>query len=217
MQLQPALGSVVRQPLGVVLVIAPWNYPVQLTLCPMIGAIAAGNAVVVKPSELAPATSAALAKYLPRYTENRVIRVVEGEVPETTALLEQCFDHIFYTGNGRVACVVMEAAAKHLTPVTLELGGKSPVWVEPSADLDEVAGWLAWGKFLNAGQTCVAPNYVLTTPAVARRLAQAMGQRIREVYGDDPRASNDFARIVNEHHASRLVGLIDQTKERMLR
>ncbi|GFN04757.1 hypothetical protein Smic_33130 [Streptomyces microflavus] len=153
-----ATAHTVLDPLGVVLVIAPWNYPVQLLLAPVVGALASGNCVVVKPSELAPATSAAVAGLLPRYLDTDAVGVVEGAVEETTALLEQHFDHIFYTGNGTVGRIVMTAAAKHLTPVTLELGGKSPVFVDRGTDLKAVAGRLASGKFLNAGQTCVAPT-----------------------------------------------------------
>jgi aldehyde dehydrogenase (NAD+) len=138
-------------PLGVVLVIAPWNYPAQLLLAPMVGALASGNAVVAKPSELAPATSAALAELIPAYLDPDAVAVVEGGVPETTALLAERFDHIFYTGNGTVGRIVMRAAAEHLTPVTLELGGKSPVFVDRGTDLEAVADRLARGKFLNAG------------------------------------------------------------------
>ncbi|RFA20628.1 aldehyde dehydrogenase family protein [Subtercola boreus] len=205
----PATASVVKEPLGVVLVIAPWNYPVQLLLVPIIGAIAAGNAVVAKPSELAPATSAVFARLFPRYLDNRAITVVEGGVPETTELLAQRFDHIFYTGNGRVGRIVLEAAAKHLTPVTLELGGKSPAYIDDTVDLDVVAHRLAWGKFMNAGQTCVAPDYVLTTPALARRLEPLLVKVIEEFYGTDPELSDSYGRIVNDAQFERLTGLLD--------
>ncbi|MDD0858345.1 aldehyde dehydrogenase family protein [Arthrobacter alpinus] len=154
--LAPARARTVLEPLGVVLVIAPWNYPIQLLLAPMIGALAAGNTVVGKPSEMAPACSAALARWIPEYLDGAVT-IVEGGVPETTMLLEEHFDHIFYTGNGRVGRIVMAAAAKHLTPVTLELGGKSPVYIDESVDMIAAARRIAWGKFMNAGQTCVAP------------------------------------------------------------
>jgi aldehyde dehydrogenase (NAD+) len=206
--LMPAVGRIVRQPLGVVLIIAPWNYPVTLLLTPLIGAIAAGNAVVLKPSELAPATSTLLARLIPEYLDPRAIQVVEGGVDETTELLENRWDHIFYTGNGTVGRIVMAAAARHLTPVTLELGGKSPVWVDDSADLAMVARWLVWGKFLNAGQTCVAPDYLLTTVAVAPRLAAALGTQITSFYGEDPQRSADYARIVTTRHLDRLAGLL---------
>ncbi|MFE0820290.1 aldehyde dehydrogenase family protein [Streptomyces sp. NPDC058847] len=196
-------------PLGVVLVIAPWNYPAQLLLAPVVGALAAGNAVVAKPSELAPATSAALARLLPRYLDTDAVAVVEGGVPETTALLAERFDHIFYTGNGTVGRIVMRAAAEHLTPVTLELGGKSPAFVDRDADLGTVAARLAAGKFLNAGQTCVAPDYVLTDPETAAALESALVRAVEALYGSDPARSSEYARIVNERHFDRLSGLLD--------
>ncbi|MFJ8653007.1 aldehyde dehydrogenase family protein [Streptomyces rochei] len=196
-------------PLGVVLVIAPWNYPAQLLLAPVVGALAAGNAVVAKPSELAPATSAALARLLPRYLDTDAVAVVEGGVPETTALLAERFDHIFYTGNGTVGRIVMRAAAEHLTPVTLELGGKSPAFVGRDADLDTVAARLVAGKFLNAGQTCVAPDYVLTDPETAAALEPALVRAVEAQYGTDPARSTEYARIVNERHFDRLTGLLD--------
>ncbi|GGW52046.1 aldehyde dehydrogenase family protein [Streptomyces xantholiticus] len=196
-------------PLGVVLVIAPWNYPAQLLLAPMAGALAAGNAVVAKPSELAPATSAALARLLPQYLDTDAVAVVEGGVPETTALLEQRFDHILYTGNGTVGRIVMAAAARHLTPVTLELGGKSPAFVDRGTDLDTVAARLAAGKFLNAGQTCVAPDYVLTDPETARALEGALAKAVEGLYGPDASASPEYGRIVNERHFDRLTALLD--------
>ncbi|MEV5885843.1 aldehyde dehydrogenase family protein [Streptomyces sp. NPDC052020] len=195
-------------PLGVVLVIAPWNYPAQLLLAPMVGALAAGNAVVAKPSELAPATSAALARLLPAYLDTDAVAVVEGGVPETTALLAERFDHVFYTGNGTVGRIVMRAAAEHLTPVTLELGGKSPAFVDRGTDLGVVADRLVRGKFLNAGQTCVAPDYVLTDPETAAALEPALARAVEAVYGPDPAASPAYSRIVNERHFDRLVGLL---------
>ncbi|MEV0641560.1 aldehyde dehydrogenase family protein [Streptomyces sp. NPDC050619] len=196
-------------PLGVVLVIAPWNYPVQLLLAPVVGALAAGNAVVAKPSEMAPATSAALARLLPAYLDTDAVAVVEGGIPETTALLAERFDHVFYTGNGTVGRIVMRAAAEHLTPVTLELGGKSPAFVDRDTDLDVVADRLARGKFLNAGQTCVAPDYVLTDPDTAAALEPALARAVEALYGTDPSASGEYGRIVNERHFDRLTGLLD--------
>jgi aldehyde dehydrogenase (NAD+) len=207
--LVPARASVVREPLGVVLVIAPWNYPVQLLLAPVVGALAAGNAVVLKPSELAPVTSAAMARLVPEYLDPRAVAVIEGGVEETTELLRQRWDHIFYTGNGRVGRIVAAAAVEHLTPVTLELGGKSPVYVDDTVDVRAAALRIAWGKFLNAGQTCVAPDYLLATPAVARRLAEAFPEAVRQLYGDDPATSPDYGRIVDERHFERLSGLLD--------
>ncbi|MGW7510067.1 aldehyde dehydrogenase family protein [Streptomyces massasporeus] len=196
-------------PLGVVLVIAPWNYPAQLLLAPVVGALAAGNAVVAKPSELSPATSAALARLLPAYLDADAVAVVEGGVPETTALLAERFDHIFYTGNGTVGRIVLRAAAEHLTPVTLELGGKSPAFVDRDTDLAVVAERLAQGKFLNAGQTCVAPDYVLTDPETAAALEPLLAEAVKALYGSDPAASGEYGRIINERHFDRLTGLLD--------
>ncbi|MFB7505537.1 aldehyde dehydrogenase family protein [Streptomyces broussonetiae] len=195
-------------PLGVVLVIAPWNYPAQLLLAPMVGALASGNAVVVKPSELAPATSAVLAELIPAFLDTDAVAVVEGGIPETTALLAERFDHIFYTGNGTVGRIVMRAAAEHLTPVTLELGGKSPVFVDQGADLEVVADRLVRGKFLNAGQTCVAPDYVLTDPSTAAALEPALVRAVEALFGTDPAASPEYGRIINERHFDRLLALL---------
>jgi aldehyde dehydrogenase (NAD+) len=206
---KPARARIVREPVGVVLVIAPWNYPVQLLLAPVAGAIAAGNCVVAKPSEVASATSAVLARLLPEYLDPECVAVVEGAVEETTALLEQRFDHILYTGNGRVARVVMEAAAKHLTPVTLELGGKSPVYIDESADLEVAARRVAWGKFLNAGQTCIAPDYVLVSRGLEDRFVELVRRSVFDFYGNEPKDSSDYARIVDDRHFQRLVGLLD--------
>ncbi|MFF9031508.1 aldehyde dehydrogenase family protein [Streptomyces iakyrus] len=196
-------------PLGVVLVIAPWNYPAQLLLAPVVGALASGNAVVAKPSELSPATSAVLARLLPAYLDTDAVAVVEGGVPETTALLAERFDHIFYTGNGTVGRIVLRAAAEHLTPVTLELGGKSPAFVDRDTDLAVVADRLARGKFLNAGQTCVAPDYVLTDPETAAALEPLLVNAVKGLYGSDPAASGEYGRIINERHFDRLTGLLD--------
>jgi aldehyde dehydrogenase (NAD+) len=207
----PGRATVVREPLGVALVVAPWNYPVHLLLLPMAAAIAAGNCVVGKPSELTPKTSAALARLVRRHLDDRAVTLVEGGPEETQALLAERFDTIFYTGNGRVGRIVMEAAAKHLTPVTLELGGKSPVIVDADVDLPVAARRIAWGKFLNAGQTCVAPDYVLAHRSVEHDLLEALRNTLHSFYGDDPRRSADYARIVNERHFDRLSGLLSST------
>jgi aldehyde dehydrogenase (NAD+) len=207
--LRPARARIVPEPLGVVLVIAPWNYPVHLLLLPMAYALAAGNTVIGKPSEVAAATSAALARWLPRYVDSDAVVLVEGDAPVVTSLLEQRFDHIFYTGNGRVGRIVMAAAARHLTPVTLELGGKSPVLVDRSANIDVAARRVAWGKWLNAGQTCVAPDYVLVDRQVEGPFVDALARHARAFYGEDPQGSDDYARIVNDRHFDRLCGLID--------
>ena len=206
--LAPAKGRRVREPLGTVLIIAPWNYPVNLSLAPLVGALAAGNTALVKPSELAPATSAALAELLPRYLDTEAVAVVEGGIPESTALLDERFDHIFYTGNGTVARIVMAAAAKHLTPVTVELGGKSPAIVEPGVDLATTARRLAWGKFTNTGQTCVAPDYVLAIGDTAEPLQRELTAAITEMFGEDPSHSADYGRIVNERHFARITALL---------
>lgn len=201
----PATAKIVPEPLGTMLIIAPWNYPVHLLLVPFVGAIAAGNAVVVKPSELAPATSHVMGRLIPQYMDRQAVQVVEGGVAETTSLLERHFDRIVFTGNGRVGRIVMEAAAKNLTPVTLELGGKSPVWFSDTEHIDQAAGRIAWGKFINAGQTCVAPDYILTTPENARPLAAALQRAIIDRWGTDARRSPDFARIINAKQFDRLV------------
>jgi aldehyde dehydrogenase (NAD+) len=205
---QPGRSRIVPEPKGVVLIIAPWNYPLQLVLAPLVGAVAAGNAAVVKPSEVSRHTSAALARILPQYLDPEAIAVVEGGVEETTELLEQRFDHILYTGNERVARIVLAAAAKHLTPVTLELGGKSPCLVDRDADLEIAASRIAWGKFLNAGQTCVAPDHVLVHREVAAPLLDALKRRIREFFGEDAAASPDYGRIASERHAARFAQLL---------
>ena len=204
----PARAYTLLEPLGVALVIAPWNYPLMLALSPVIGALAAGNAVLVKPSELAPTTSALIAELLPRYLDPLAVAVVEGGVPETTALLDQRFDAIFYTGNGRVGRIVMTAAAKHLTPVTLELGGKSPVYVDETADLRIAAKRIAWGKYLNAGQTCVAPDYLIAPRPVAERLVPMIADAVDGLYGADPMSSADYGRIVDTRQFDRLEPLL---------
>jgi aldehyde dehydrogenase (NAD+) len=205
----PGRATIHREPMGVALVIAPWNYPIQLLLLPMAAALAAGNCVVGKPSELAPATSSALADLVPRYVDTEAVAVVEGGVPETTALLAQRWDHIFYTGNGTVGRVVARAAAEHLTPVTLELGGKSPVIVDADADLKVAAKRIAWGKWLNAGQTCVAPDHLLVHEDVADELVDRIVAASKSFYGDQPKDSADYARIVNDRHFARLGRLVD--------
>jgi aldehyde dehydrogenase (NAD+) len=206
---RPATARIVPEPLGTVLVIAPWNYPLQLLLAPLVPALAAGNTVVLKPSEVAPATSALVEAALPRYLDERAVGVVTGGVEETTALLDERFDHIFYTGNGTVGRVVMRAAAEHLTPVTLELGGKSPAIVTADADIEVTARRIAWGKFVNAGQTCVAPDYVLVDASVEDELLRALRVAIESSYGGDPSRSADYCRIVNERHHDRLTALLD--------
>ena len=205
----PARSKLIPEPLGVVLVIAPWNYPIQLLLVPVAGAIAAGNAVVMKPSEVSAATSAVLGRLVPKYMDPAAVAIVEGGVPETTELLDQHFDHIFYTGNGTVGRVVMAAAVKNLTPVTLELGGKSPVIIDSSANLKVAARRVAWGKWLNAGQTCVAPDYVLIDETSRDAFVEELRRAISDFYGADPKASDSYGRIVSPRHLERLTSLID--------
>jgi aldehyde dehydrogenase (NAD+) len=205
---QPGKSRIHKEPYGVVLVIAPWNYPFGLVMSPLIGAIAAGNCVVVKPSEVAPHTSALLARKLPHYVDRDCIRVVEGAVPETTALLAEKWDYIFYTGNGAVGRVVMQAAAKHLTPVTLELGGKSPCIVDEHVNLDTTVKRILWGKFSNAGQTCVAPDYILAHERIHDALLDKLKATIQAFYGDDPQKSPDYGRVVNARHHARLMKLM---------
>ena len=206
---KPGKAYVHREPLGVALVIAPWNYPLQLRAAPVGAAIAAGNCAVLKPSELAPATSAAFTRLVPRYLDPDAFAVVAGGVPETQALLAQRWDTIFYTGNGTVGRVVMRAAAEHLTPVTLELGGKSPTIVAADADVTVAARRIAFGKYLNAGQTCVAPDHVFVERPAHDRLVGALSDAVRELYGADPSRSADYGRIVNDRHFERLSGLFD--------
>lgn len=201
---QPAQAWTEPQPLGVVLLIAPWNYPLQLLLAPLVAAVAAGNCALLKPSELAPATSAVVADLVPRYLDPEGVIVVEGGVPVTTELLSHPFDHILFTGSTRVGQVVMEAAAKHLTPVTLELGGKSPTIVAADADLKVAARRIAWAKILNAGQTCIAPDYVLVERSVSEAFTGLLVDELEKFRDRAPATS-----IVNEHHLDRLEGLLD--------
>ena len=204
---QPGSSRIVPEPLGVVCVIAPWNYPLQLLVAPLAAAVAAGNAVVAKPSELAPATADALESLLGALNEPAIATVLGG-VPESTELLRQRFDHLFYTGNATVGRVVMRAAAEHLTPVTLELGGKSPAIVSRHAKLDVAAKRIAWGRFLNAGQTCIAPDHVLVEREVHDELVRLLVAAVAELYGPDPRSSPDYARIVSDAHVQRLQNLL---------
>lgn len=213
MALQPGKSFIQPEPLGVVLIVAPWNYPVLLLLNPLVGALAAGNAVMLKPSEVAPHTSAVLAQLIPRYLDPEAVAVVEGGVAETTALLAERFDHIFYTGNGAVGRIVMQAAAKHLTPVTLELGGKSPCIIDEHVDLDVAAKRVVWGKFFNCGQTCVAPDYLLVVDKVYDRFVALLADNIKAFYGSQPEQSPDLGRIINARHHRRLLDLLPGSGE----
>lgn len=201
---QPGRSYIQPEPQGTVLIIGAWNYPMQLILAPLVAVIAAGNCAIVKPSELAPATSQLIAKLIPLYLDPQAVSVVEGAVEETTALLALPFDHIMYTGNGQVARIVMSAAAKHLTPVTLELGGKSPVYVDNTADITITAQRIAWGKWMNAGQTCIAPDYILTSTDMVAPLVAALKKQIETMFGKDPQQSTSYGKVVNERHAERI-------------
>jgi aldehyde dehydrogenase (NAD(P)+) len=194
------------EPLGVVLVIGAWNYPVHLTLLPLISALAAGNCVVIKPSEMARATARTLADLIPKYLDMSCYSVINGGPQETEELLRRRFDYIFYTGNSTVAKIVMAAAARHLTPVTLELGGKCPCVVDESVDLDIAAKRIAWGKFYNSGQTCIAVDYVLCVSSIEFKLIEALKRAIMELYGEKP--DSDYCKIINDKHFSRLEALM---------
>jgi len=209
----PGSSRIVREPLGVALIITPWNYPFSLAINPLAGAIAAGNTVLIKPSEVAPATSALIAKLIPQYLDSECVKVIEGGVSETTEVLAQRFDHIFYTGNATVGRIVMAAAAKHLTPVTLELGGKSPCIVDEHGDLEVQARRILWAKFYNCGQTCVAPDYVLAHKNVHDKLVEIFARVVREFWGDDAQQSKDYGRIVNTRHHRRLMALLPGSGE----
>ena len=209
---QPGTSRIYYSPLGVNLIIAPYNYPVNLSFSPLIAAIAAGNTVVLKTSEMTPACSTVIQKMLEENFDPRHIAYIPGEIPETTLLLQQKFDHIFFTGSPRVGSIVMAAAAKNLTPVTLELGGKSPCIVHHDANLDLAVKRICNGKFMNAGQTCIAPDYVLVHRDVKEAFLQKMAQRIRDCYGDDPEQSPDFGRIISANHFSRIAAMISLEK-----
>lgn len=204
----PASGMILQEPRGVVLVIGAWNYPLQLTISPLIAAISAGNCVVVKPSEVAEHTATLVSKLLKEAFAPDFVSCVEGGVNETTELLREKFDHIFFTGSTQIGRVIYEAAAQQLTPVTLELGGKSPCFVDGGCRMDVAARRITWGKFVNAGQTCVAPDYVLVERSALDRFVAAMKRAIQEFYGSDPSKSPDLGRIVNDRHFQRLSSML---------
>ncbi|KWU56699.1 aldehyde dehydrogenase [Bacillus mycoides] len=205
-------GKVVPEPYGVTLIIAPWNYPFQLAIAPLVGALAAGNTVVLKPSELTPNVSKVLTRMLGELFPEELVSVVEGGAQESTALLKEPFDYIFFTGSVGVGKVVMEAAAKKLTPLTLELGGKSPCIVHKDAKLDVTARRIVWGKFLNAGQTCVAPDYMYVHSSVKEQLIEALRHEIAEQYGKDALQNDNYVRIVSERHFERLCTFLQDGK-----
>lgn len=206
----PGRGFVRPEPCGAVLIIGPWNYPLQLLLLPLVGAMAAGNCSVLKPSEFAPHTATAVAGLIREHFPEEYLAVVEGDREVAEALLQERFDKIFFTGGTNIGRAVMTAAAKHLTPVILELGGKCPCIVCADAPLQVTARRIAWGKLLNAGQTCIAPDFVLVERRISGGFRDAFKQAVREFYGDDPRSSPDYGRIVNRRHFDRLVGYLGQ-------
>lgn len=213
LQFLPARNRLIPQPLGIVGIIAPWNYPLQLTLAPAIGAIAAGNRVIIKPSELVPHFSALLKETVAQKfdTTELLVTGVEDEIAKGFAHLH--FDHLVFTGSTRVGRLVAEAAGRNLTPVTLELGGKSPAIIDMSADLDEAAERIAYGKLLNAGQTCIAPDYVLVPEGVLQAFAEKVRTQMRRMFGTDP-ANKDYTSIISDRHYARLEGLVADAAQR---
>jgi aldehyde dehydrogenase (NAD+) len=200
------------EPLGVVLIIGTWNYPFQLIISPLIGAIAAGNCAIVKPSEIASHTSSIVAKIISKYFQPAYIAAVEGGIEASQKLLAEKFDHIFFTGGTSVGKIIMAAAAKHLTPVTLELGGKSPCIVDNDINLEHTARRITWGKFINAGQTCIAPDYLLVDKKIKKDLIEELKKCLKEFYGENPANSPDYARIISEKHFDRLVKFLEDGK-----
>ena len=204
-----AKSMIYPEPYGVALIISPWNYPFQLAIAPLIGAVAAGNCAVLKPSELTPATSELLGKIIKNSFPEEYIAVVQGGIDASQALLKEKWDYIFFTGSVSVGKIVMEAAAKSLTPVTLELGGKSPCIVHKDANLQLAAKRIAWGKFINAGQTCVAPDYVYIHRGVREEFLSFLQKAIIELYTEDIFKSGEFTRIVSERHFNRLTDFLN--------
>jgi aldehyde dehydrogenase (NAD+) len=210
--LWPSVGYIIKEPYGVALIISPWNYPFQLLFSPLIGAIAAGNTAILKPSEYAPYTSEVMAKIIESAFEENYIKVIPGAVAETTALLELPFDYLFFTGSVPVGKIVMAAAAKHLTPLTLELGGKSPAIIDKEVNLKISARKIVWGKFFNSGQTCIAPDYILVHEDIKDALISEIKQTLQHFYGANPQESVHYSRIVNTRHFDRLLRLLDPSK-----
>jgi aldehyde dehydrogenase (NAD+) len=208
----PSTDYIYKEPYGKVLIIAPWNYPFQLALCPLISAVAAGNQVVLKPSELTPKTSEIIAKIIRKVFDKNHVKVVEGGVEVSQQLLSERWDYIFFTGSVPVGKIVAKAAAKNLTPVTLELGGKSPCIIDETANLKLAAKRIAWGKFVNAGQTCIAPDYILIQKDMKSHFVTYLKEEITKAYGKNPAESPDFARIINVKNWHRLVNMIEPDK-----
>ena len=205
-----------KEPFGVVLVMGTWNYPLQLFLNPFVGVIAAGNCALLKPSEIATETGKLVAQLIPQYMDGDCIQVMQGGIPETTEILQERFDYIAFTGSTKVGKIVMSAAAKFLTPVLLELGGKSPVYVDEDSDLHIVANRIIWGKCCNAGQTCIAPDYVLCHKKSVDNLIDELKSSVREFYGEDPQKSESYGRIVSSKHFNRLVDILQKMPKEKL-
>lgn len=207
-----AHSTIVKEPYGVVLIMSPWNYPVLLTLEPLVGALAAGNTVILKPSAYAPATSAVLKQMVDEFFDPKLVAMVTGGREKNKALLDEKFDYIFFTGGVTVGKYVMHQAAEHLTPVTLELGGKSPVIIDKTANLWVAAKRVAFGKYLNCGQTCVAPDYVLIDESVKDQFVALLKKAIAKMYTDHALGNKDYGKMINKKHFDRVCGLIDPKK-----
>jgi aldehyde dehydrogenase (NAD+) len=208
----PSTDYIYKEPYGKVLIIAPWNYPFQLALYPLVSAVAAGNQVVLKPSELTPKTSEIIAKIIKKTFPANHVEVIEGGLEVSQQLLSQRWDYIFFTGSVPVGKIVAKAAAENLTPVTLELGGKNPCIIDNTANLKLAAKRIVWGKFINAGQTCIAPDYILIQKDMKNHFLEFMKLEITKAYGENPKLSPDYARIVNEKNWLRLANMIDENK-----
>ena len=211
---RPGRAEVIAEPLGCVLIIGPWNYPFHLAIQPLVSALAAGNTAILKPSEHAPATAQLISSLIREAFPPEIVQVVQGDGSTAQALLAERFDHIFFTGGERIGKLVMAAAAQHLTPITLELGGKSPAVVLRDADLEVTSRRLVWGKCLNAGQTCIAPDYLLVERSARTSLIQSLGERLTACFGEEPLDSSDLASIVNETQYARLSALLQRARER---
>ena len=205
-----ASSHIIKEPFGQVLILAPWNYPLQLVILPLAGAIAAGNTVIIKPSEITKAVEDFIDEMMKELFPPEYITCVKGGIPESTELLKNEFDYIFFTGSSKVGKVVMEAAAKNLTPVTLELGGKNPAIVDETANIDLAARRITWGKFLNGGQTCVAPDYLFVHKNVKTKLQERIIHYIRLFYGEDIKNNPDYLRIINKQNTEKFIGILGE-------